>query len=175
MIDDYLTEVQVADSNEGLTTCGAVLAAAAPLRNDSNYEALLIAHEYRHVTISNALNKLALHMGNAAESALPFLISAFNGFRFHDPDLPQTRDQYEAFLHEYVHGRIGDAIRLKLGGLNLLEMKLDDVLQRIGTHSTGARYDDLENQVSMAPFGGKARLMSEFERRIDVLARVTML
>lgn len=92
MIAAYLNQVHVADPEERLTKYGNVLAAAAPLRNDSNYETLLIAHEYRHVAMSDAFSNLSMHMAAAAESTLPLLIDAFNGFRFHDPDLPESRD-----------------------------------------------------------------------------------
>jgi hypothetical protein len=173
IIAGYLNHVQVTDVEDRLTEFGALLAAAGPLRNDSNYEALLIAHEYRHVAMSDAFESLSRSMGTAAESALPFVIDAFNGFRRHDPDLQQGRDEYEAFLHEYVHDRIGGAIRRKLGGLSTLERKLEDVLTRIGTRSTGVRYDGLEDQVSMAVFGAKARLMQDFQERIADLARET--
>ncbi len=173
MIVSYLNQVNVAGAEESLTKFGAVLAAAAPLRNDSNYEALLIAHEYHHVAMSDAFNKLSLHMATAAESTLPFLIDAFNSFRLRDPDLPSTREEYEAFLHVYVNDRIGEAIRRKLGGSIPLETKLEDVLRLVGTRPTGAQYHQLEDQVSMALFGGKARLMVDFERRIDDLSRVT--
>lgn len=173
MIATYLDQAQVPNVEERLTGFGSKLAAAAPLRNDSNYEALLIAHEYRHETISNAFDNLSLNMATAAESSLLFLIDAFNGFRRHDPDLPEVRDEYEAFLHVYVHDRIANAIRRKLGGSIHLETKLEDVLTRIGTCPTDARYEHLEDQVSKAVFGGKARLMGEFERRIENLARVT--
>ena len=169
----YLNHLQVTDVERRLTKLGAFLAAAGPLRNDSNYEALLIAHEYRHVAMSDAFDRLSLVMATAAESALPFVIDAFNGFRRDDPDLQERRDEYEAFLHEYVHDRIGDAIRRKLGPSSDLERKLEEVLTRIGTLSTGAPYDGLEDQVSMAMFGGKARLMQDFMDQIEVLATET--
>jgi hypothetical protein len=173
MIAAYLNQVHVADVEQRMSQLGEVLEAAAPLRNDSNYEALLIAHEYQHVSISQAFDKLSLHMGAAAETTTPFLIDAFNGFRLHDPDLPETREQYQAFLHEYVRGRIGDAIRRKLGGSGSLETKLEEVLVRIGTRSAVAQYDQLEKQVSMALFEGKARLMGDFQNRIENLVGVT--
>jgi hypothetical protein len=173
MIAAYLNQVQVADVEQRINKLGEILEAAAPLRNDSNYEALLIAHEYRHVRISRAFDKLSLHMGAAAEATTPFLIDAFNGFRLHDPDLPEIREQYEAFLHEYVQVRIGDAIRRKLGESATLETKLDEVLASIGTRSVAVRYDQLEEQVSMFLFEGKARLIGGFQNRIDDLVRVT--
>ncbi len=54
-----------------------------------------------------------------------------------------------------------------------MEAKLKDVLALIGTRSTGARYEQLEDEVSMAVFGGEAHLMCEFQGRIEDLARET--
>lgn len=173
VIAAYLNHVHVEEVERRLAKVGAMLAAAGPLRNDSNYEALLIAHEYQHVTISEAFDDLSRHMANAAESALPFVIDAFTGFRRHDPDLPQGRDEYESLLHDYVHDRIGGAIRRKLGGSVPMEAKLKDVLSLIDTCSIGARYEHLEAQMSMGVFGGKAHLMREFQGRIENLAKET--
>lgn len=173
LIAAYLNRVRVKEVERRLAKVGAVLAAAGPLRNDSNYEALLIAHEYRHLTMSTAFDRLSLHMGMAAETTLPFLVDAFRGFRSHDPDLPEVRDEYEAFLHEYVHDRIGGAIRTKLGGSAIVLDKLEGILTRLGTQPTGARYDDLENRLSMAVFGSKSQLMSNFEQRIADLEQET--
>lgn len=174
LIATYLDQVQVAEPGERLAKFGDVLAAAAPLRNDSNYESLLIAHQFRHDTISDAFDNLSLQMNSAAESALPLLIDAFNGFRFHDPDLPENRDLYEAFLHVYVQERIGVAIRRKLSGSITLEKKLEEILRRIGTRFVDVPFQQLEGAVSKALFEGKARLMREFEGKIEALTRVTM-
>ena len=173
MIVAYLNLVNVADVRQRLTSLGKVLGPACDLRNDSNYEALLIAHEFRHEIISPAFADLSSNMAMAAESTLPFLIDAFNGFRFHDPDLPENRDQYETFLHVYVRDRIGNAIRRKIAGSMHLETKLEDILVRLGTNPTEAHYEHLEKQVSMSMFAGKARLMNGFFNRINDLATAT--
>jgi hypothetical protein len=174
MITSYLNAVHVAQVEPRLTKFGRVLGAAAPLRNDSNYEALLIAHEYQHVTMSTAFERLSGHMSNAAEATLPFLVDAFNGFRSHDPGLLRDRDEYESFLHEYVHVRIGSAIQHKIADSPTLGERLQEILARLETRRTGVRFDHLEDQVSMAVFGGKAQLMRQFEERIADLERETI-
>jgi len=173
IIDVYLEQIQVPEAEPRLARFGAILAATAPLRNDSNYEAL-IAHEYEHFTMSAAFAELSRHMAGAAESTLPLFIDAFNGFLRDDPDLSAERDAYDHFLQDYMHVRIGNAIRHKIHDAPLLETKLNEILMRIGTRFTETRYDHLENQVSMAVFGNKARLMREFEAGIENLARVAV-
>lgn len=171
MIATYLDNVRVPESERRITKFGSVLSAAGPLRNDSNYEALLIAHEYQHVSISKAFDALSKHLATAAESQRPLIIDAFNGFRHHDPDLPQPREDYEAFLHDYVQDRITFAIRRKLSGSVVLESHLDRVIHQLGTCATGASYQNLEDHVSMGVFEGKAQLMRHFEERILHLER----
>jgi hypothetical protein len=164
--------VEVPDARKRLDEFGQLFAAAGPLRNDSNYEALLIAHEYQH-PMSEAFDSLSQYMTRAAELALPLLVDAFNGFRQRDPDLPNDRDTYESFLHEFVHRRIREGIRAKLIHTESLEMRLDEVLKRIGTESKDVPYDELEREVSMSFFENKRGLMRDFEEKIQGLARVT--
>lgn len=169
----YLTEIGVEEAEQRLDRFGKILSAAAKLRNDSNYKALLIAHEYDHETVSKAFENLSSHMAKAAEFVLSFVIDVFNGFRRHDPDLEGSRDKYEAFLHDYVHVRITFAIRQKLGHSSDLEEKLQGTLARIETHSPGVGYDDFERPVLMVSFQGKQNLMQAFQGRIAGLARIT--
>lgn len=173
MIESYLTDMNVVNACQRLKTFGEALRPACELRNDSNYEALLIAHEYHHPTISSAFDKLSATMSKVAESMLPFLIDSFNGFRRHDPDYSEKRDQYETFLHVYVMDRIGNAIRKKIEGCQTLEAKLENTLRYIGTSPTGAGYEDIERQVSMSLFEGKSQLMNGFLNRINNLANAT--
>ncbi|MGE0885648.1 MAG: hypothetical protein AB7P14_19035 [Blastocatellales bacterium] len=173
MIESYLTDLNVVNACQRLKTFGEALHPACKLRNDSNYEALLIAHEYHHQTVSSAFDKLSATMSNVADSMLPFLIDSFNGFRRHDPDYSEKRDQYERFLHVYVMDRIGNAIRKKIEGCQTLEAKLENTLRYIGTSPTSAGYEDIERQVSMSLFEGKSQLMNGFLNRINNLANAT--
>src|SRR5688572_12879873 len=58
LIGAYLDKVQVSDSRLRLSSLARLLTSASLLRNDSNYEALLIAHEYRHRIMSGAFDRL---------------------------------------------------------------------------------------------------------------------
>lgn len=173
MIEAYLSEMNVANAIPRLRAFGSTLRPACELRNDSTYEALLIAHEYRHQTISQAFATLSSAMSNLAESMLPFLIDSFNGFRRHDLDYSENRDEYETFLHVYVRDRIGNAIRAKIAGSRGLEVKLDSLLCAIATSPTDAPYEGLEQQVSLTLFEGKARLMNDFLNKINALVTAT--
>jgi hypothetical protein len=171
LVAGYLTQVGVADAPNRLQHLGTVIETARRLRNDSNYEALLIAHEYRHVSISRAFDDLSRHMSLAAEGGVDMAIEAFNAYRQRDPILPLDRSTRDAFLHEYVHDRIGDAIRKKIAGATGAETRLSDVLQRLATETAYASYQSLEERISRDLFEGKANLMEDFERKVMTLAR----
>lgn len=166
---EYMTETGVVDALDRVDRYGAVLVAAGQLRNDSNYEALLIAHEYHHESISSAFSDLARHMSSGSRVAVELAVDAFNGYRYHDPDLPAERSSYEAFLHEYVHDRIGEAIRRKVPANPRLDAQLRGVLARIATKSDYTTYQGLEDNISRAMFGGKSSLMTNFEGRVGNL------
>lgn len=170
LVTEYLGEVGIVGANDRLERFGAVLEASGRLRNDSNYEALLIAHEFHHESITSAFQDLSRHMADGAESALNFAVDAFNGFRKYDPDLPEDKSAYEAFLYEYVGDRIGEATRSKTAYEPAAETRLADVLQRIGTQPVSTQYQDLEDHISRVVFEGKASLMTDFERRVGDLA-----
>jgi hypothetical protein len=172
MILGYLGQIGVQDPDGKLARFGRILHAAAPVRNDSNYEALLIAHEHRHVAMSSAFARLAENMARAADSSIPFAIEVFNRYFQGDPDLPPDRQDYESFLHDYLHARISEAIRRKLGGSTHLERKLADLVAMIKARPIGTPYGHLEEQISMSIFGNKARLMRDFDSRIASLGSV---
>jgi hypothetical protein len=171
-INNCLAQSGVVDAALRLERFGAILAAAGPLRNDSNYEALLIAHEFRHESITPAFGSLALHMATGAELGVDLAVDAFNGFRESDPDVEKDKAAYEAFLHEYVHDRIGAAIRHKVDEVPAIEARLAAVLARIGTRSEYGPYSEIEVGISTAAFLGKASLMTEFQSGVGNLERV---
>lgn len=169
----YWTDTGVERAAERLNRFGAVLEAAGELRNDSNYEALLIAHEYEHVTMTSAFECLARDMAAAADSNLPFVAEAFTRFLRADPDLEPDRGGYSAFARDYLEDRLVLAVDRKLGGYQDLKKKLRATVARIDVPSTGIDYHDLEHKVSLDIFGGKARLMGAFQGRIEELRRAT--
>lgn len=168
-IVQYLTQIGVDQAVVRLDEFGRILSAAGPLRSDSNYEALLIAHEYEHTVVSSAFESLAKYMGNAAESELPFVVDTFNSFVQSDPDLATDRAAYYGFLRKYLNHRLIPSVRRKLHGFPDIEAKLTEITSRIHTPAGEARYDHLEHMVSMDIFSDKARLMTRFQNRIKQL------
>jgi hypothetical protein len=103
VVFEYLDGLGVRGADRRLSEFGSLLAKAKLLRNDSNYESLLIAHEYRHDTMTSALSRLAEEMARAAVSSLPLAVNAFNCFFRRDPELAAKRQEYESFLYALLH------------------------------------------------------------------------
>jgi hypothetical protein len=165
------------DGLEGLRSLldwfGEMLNAAAPLRNDSNYEALLIAHEYGHVLMTGAFERLARAMSHGSLSSLPFLGEAFSAFVAHDRDLGPDRDAYRAFLYDYLQRRLLDAVGRKLRDLPQLVGRLRQLCDTIQPMPRPADYSRIEDLVSLGVFGPKAQLMWDFESKIETLEAAT--
>ena len=147
--------------------------AAAELRNDSNYEALLIAHEYNHAMMSFEFNNLAQGMCDAVDIIHPFVAKAFTGFVDNDLDLEEDRAGYRAFANAYLNDRLIPAINRKLGDSRDLKQNLRSIVSELARSPANGDSRRLEEAASIEIFGGKARLMSGFRRRIEELGRAT--
>lgn len=95
---------------------GDILDKARDLRNDSNYEGLIMAHEYAHLLVTEDLRSLAELLMNAAEEILPGVIGFFKNF----VDQQDRKDYWYAFLN-YREGGEGlcyleDMLKYKLLG-----------------------------------------------------------
>jgi hypothetical protein len=95
---------------------GYVLSRARDLRNDSNYEGLLIAHEYNHQRVTRDFFRLAVVLRKAAEAVLSEAVTLFKLFI----DGHQRKEHWYAFLN-WAAEREGlyyleDSLRYKLMG-----------------------------------------------------------
>ncbi len=74
---------------------GHVLSSAKKLREDSNYEGLLITHEYNHVKVTDAFENLVRVFSQASETVLAEAISLMKIF----VNVSQRREHWYAFLN----------------------------------------------------------------------------
>jgi len=164
---DYYSTIGVSEARERLLRFGKVLELAALLRNDSNYEALLIAHEYRHVTMTDGFDELAEALCGAGREMLDLLCDAFHCFMSQDPELLPDRSAYQSFLQDYLRNRVQEAISKKIDRKQMLTDELQQVTERLcPAVSVSCDYARLEHNVSIHMFGGKVRLMDEFQGRL---------
>jgi len=100
---------------------GEVLDKARTLRNDANYEGLLISHEYSHAQVTKSFQRLATSLKDASEEVLLKMIEVFKGFVDNSP----RRNPWYAFLNWESGHRGGWGVSDRIGeGLYYLEASL---------------------------------------------------
>ena len=173
IVVQYLDDIEVANASMRLERYAKLLSAGANLRNDSNYEALLIAHEYEHRVMTSGFGRLAVSMSKAARTAVLMATDAFNGFLHHDEDVATNRAAYNSFLWEHLHGRIRDAIRNKLSGHEALIRRVDEHINRIHASETRAAHENIEMFTAWGIWGDKSALMRGFVSNLEQLEEIT--
>lgn len=171
MIVQYLLQLGVSSAERQLERFGSLFSTAAPLRSDSNYEALLIAHEHRHVSMSSAFEDLAQCMNAASESQMSFVVETFSGFLKNDQDLETERPAYATFLRDYLELRLLPGIQRKLEAVPDMQQRIRELLGPLSQVESEASYTHLEDAVSQEMFEGKAGKMKSFRQGIDRLCR----
>ena len=110
----YLQTIGVDDAEARVRQFGRMLGLAKPLRNDTNYEALLIAHEYRHQEMTQAFCELSSALSDAALTSLTLLRDAMRCMVLHDGDLDANRPGYIALARRYTDFQLREAVGRKL-------------------------------------------------------------
>jgi hypothetical protein len=168
----YFELIEMAGFRARLEQFERLLSLAAELRSDSNYEALLIAHEYGH-PMTSAFENLATAMTVAAEESVRLFAASFSAFIAYDPDLESERNAYKAFLYDYLQKRLVGAVQRKIAGVPSLGAQLEELATEIQPKRPAVDYSHLEDVVSMKIFGQKARLMDDFKSKILALETAT--
>ena len=158
---------------------GEVLDRARPLRNDANYEGLLISHGYSHAQVTQSFQRLATSLKDASEQVLLKMIEVFKGFVDNSP----RRNPWYAFLNwESGHrGRWGVSDRIG-EGLYYLEASLkyrganDRDISKIRGWLSGlycqpdlntVLAEEVHDNIVTSAFAMKSSLMNDFETKID--------
>lgn len=166
IVSEYLYELMGPDAPQRLERLGQVFVRAKGLRNDANYEALLIAHEQQH-RITPAFESLADAMSRAAmETALPLAREAFAAFLARDPDMRADEEQYRAFLDDHVGRFLEPDLRSKLAPDEELPGVLQAYLEPFRAGEGGVEHAELSHNISEGIFEGKGSLMRGFEEDI---------
>jgi hypothetical protein len=174
IVVEYLASICLDGPKQEVERFGEVLAGAAELRNDSNYEALLIAHEYNHEFLSPAFEELATLLIEATDNVLPFACTAFNNFIIHDAAWGKERETYGSFARDYLQQRLVRGIGEKLCAVPVherkaLEHKVQGFIAGIANCFNDSDYQQLEDAVSFDVFHCKNGLMHQFQKKIDAL------
>lgn len=154
---------------ERLARLGRTLRDGGKLRNDSNYEALLVAHEYQHPLVSRAFEHLSNALAASAEEGLRFAIDVFNAMRREAP--ASFGPAIEALSYKFLHGRLRPALETKIRGNTEAERVLSMAEDRLELDAHARPDARLEERLDMLFFEGKTRLMDRFRQRIMTLER----
>ena len=166
MLRQYYREtLQAPRVSDSLERFGALVADAQSLREDSNYEALLIAHERNHFLVPRALEALCEHLSRLAAVAVDTARDALiAGLRF-DPEIESDRPRIQSLAHEFINGRFERCIGEKLSG---------DTAESFRSWYGGIELpgrqectDTICEDVSYGLFEGKQALMDDYIEKIE--------
>ena len=158
---------------------GQILAKARELRDDANYEGLLISHEYSHVKVTECFGKLATTLKAASEQLLPDAVGVFKTF----VDSSPRKDYWYAFLNWRSRHSSARSVSDPIGeGLYYLEASLKyrvaskRAITKVLTWLNGLRRhpdvdlwraEEVHENIVMSAFALKNRLMNDFKNEID--------
>jgi hypothetical protein len=140
---------------------------ARALRNDNNYKALLIAHEYDHEHMSDLFTQFTHELREGAKRTLGFAAKYFDGYLKANNDVPQGAS---VFITDYVEKRIlspifrryGDRVTAEIR--DLLSPLLVDLVRPCSPEA-----DEIHRAVDFAIFDPKAGLMNDFKENVHIL------
>jgi hypothetical protein len=157
--------------SEKLARFGKLLAEGKKLREENNYEALLVAHEYRHDALSESFTSLSDSMEKAAyfapKVACELLGSSLNGGLVNLVKINNSEAQ--AFFSAHIEGRIQEPI--KQWYPQIVEKVASVLVPVIAEQSLAYELADqvsrLDRHVDFAIFDQKRSLMRRFNEKID--------
>ena len=182
-------------TDEKFKKWGNILDKARECRNNSNYEGLIIAHEYMHTSITGQFNKLANLFQKACEKILPEVISLFKVFL----DKSSRKKYWYSYLNykEKIEGLyyLENSLKYRLLGEGAVmntnshnrntnaifdtqksNAIINDILEFLkplrmeSTDSTFAK--EVMDNISSGIFSEKKSLMNEFTMQIDKLKKI---
>ncbi len=147
---------------------GQILSKAKKLREDSNYEGLLITHEYNHVRVTEAFEKLVRSFSVKSEPVLREAISLMTTFA----DASQRREHWYAFLNwkeerqglYYLEDSLLNRVRDRKALIRVTEFL--SPLRR-SPEQTLHLATEVREHVKVGVFTGKTNLMDDFEGKIQ--------
>lgn len=165
---ETLQAPRVADSLERF---GPLVADAKSLREDSNYEALLIAHEKDHFLVPRSLGSLCEHLSRLASVAVDTARDALVAGLRCDPDIENDRHRIQSLAHEFINGRFELCIGEKLSGDTAESFR--SWLRGIGLPNGDDGVETIWDDVSYAQFDQKQTLMDDYTERIGQFGQRT--
>jgi uncharacterized protein (UPF0332 family) len=175
LMEYYFNTINFRNVKEYLKIIGPIISKAIALRNDSNYEALIMAHEYQHDYISDDFQDLSKAMLGSARIILSIAIKCFIQYLLNDRMLEGRRNLFRCFASEYAQKRIIDSIMVRCGApyVDLIRSEISELIFEDSSVVANQIYQaqGLETEVSYNIFGAKSVQMLQFRDKINKLAK----
>jgi hypothetical protein len=142
---------------------------ARSLRNENNYEALLIAHEYKHEHLGTSFKLLAETMSRVAHQALDLVVKMYSRRLWSEAKRGDTQVVQAAFIRHYVQTRIVEPTRNWYGTDQFVVADaIERIMQPLLELPKGNDCDVscIEKMVGTDLFAPKVGLMSKFKKEI---------
>ncbi|AFY41061.1 hypothetical protein [Nostoc sp. PCC 7107] len=154
-----------------------ILSNAKKLRNNSNYDALLMAHEWHHINVTNDFVKLSNSMSNGAKLCLKIASNCFENYIIYDAEIRQNREKIKYLVKNYIVRRLYPSISERIQDKNVLNTVIS-CTQRLENISNEFEINtDIENQLNefeksflISNFSQKKNLMDNFNTDVQTLA-----
>jgi len=166
MLRQYYQEtLQAPRVSDSLERFGPLVADAKSLREDSNYEALLIAHERGHFLVSHSAGALCEHLCRLATLAVDTARDALVAGLRHDPDIENDGNRIQSLAREFINARFERCIGEKLSG----DTGKSFCLWCGGIDLPGRQEctDTIWEDVNYGFFEGKQALMDDYFEKIE--------
>jgi hypothetical protein len=147
------------------------------MRNNSNYDALLIAHEWHHIKVTNDFVKLSNSMSDGAKLCLKIAINCFENYIEYDTEIRQTREKIKYLVEKYIVQRLYPSIAERIQDKNVLytvrlcTQRLENISKEFENYiDIENQLDEFENSFLIFKFSQKKNLMDAFNTDVQALA-----
>ncbi len=153
---------------------GALLGSFKKLREDSNYEALLIAHERDHTRVTKSFETLAAAAEQVSVMAAELSIGMMTGLVNHHPMFDNLRPSLRRAQAWYMNDRLRMSLAGKFASSANCIRELERLcwLGRIDLAASSNDGDDLVTflqPIMLEAFSGKKQLMDVWDKKIQRL------
>ena len=174
-IINYYNSFEIGDFNDEFFQFIEILNAAKGLREDSNYEALLISHENFHERFSILFRNLSNIFKTKSEKLLTFVINLFKNFIDSEENI-NIRNDLKIYINYYINTILKKRIYSRLISQTSV-LELNRIIYKIHfinednllPEEFNRIINSMENDISMSQFDEKSRLFSNFNQKIQQL------
>ncbi|MEA5516143.1 hypothetical protein [Nodularia sp. UHCC 0506] len=172
----YKDCLQFPNSDRLFPTIGKILKDAKTLRNNSNYDALLMAHEWHHKQVEDDFIKLSNSMSDGAKLCLKISTQCFKSYISYASEIDLRREETKYLVKHYIAGRLYPSISQRIEDQSILNTvkectrKLDDLQYDMeNIKDSNNKLDEFEKSFLRDNFGEKQKLMHDFNRDVNNL------